>query len=905
MNTKFSIYSLLILLIFLGTFNTGCSHPSQSYSRYLASKEVSSGALRKAIKENVGEVHEFQVIRNIAQELGIKKVYLFGGTATTYAHKVYKDEEMKINPQKYPGIFPGLDFQNIYRENQDIDLVLDIDEKDSELLHTFLQRIEEEFPYEYEGKSIWDVRPLRFMYGFKLALNSSDFLDQINDSQSTGLIELTENDDYSIRDLKDWDNPNHQYFEDLYHRKIHYYYEPDLHHQTERFLAGTNPEIFSAIRYLNKAFQFGLEIDKESMDNLEKVFNEFNPEEISHNPFIQNNLKHIGPKLYRNSQDLERSYKVLKKLKALEKLQSISDPDEINSISWWMSKVPLLTKPLGNPQQGKTAKELGINIVTHGLNNEENYLSIVNSPHNIPNFFISSTERVGEMGHFGEGLYTYIGDSSGYTKDDLFIRMKVHPDAVEGKDFEVHGNILLIKNKKAIQEIDLDSINFNEELLSQIKRFVDSLIKGDQIFQARTRMIINQNLKKMTYEEASQALEYITLQDFSVSTIQHYNFYFFNIIFNHIIQKLEQDELGEKKLFRFLDKCLTECPNSLKLKLFNTWFESSLPLKYPEAATKILRNSKLNTEEFIKLVSNEKIIQNFLSKDEYLDLKLIFNSFEEYKEGHFLLSEKGFKDTLLQISKTPHILQKYPHLVTFLIEKLINQVNRRQVVELVFQPLVKEGHFDILLKILNHKDFKKLKINLNSSLISALIESDQVEIPSQFLEPLLKRIKDPQELGLTVEDLAKNTTYFDNRLDYLEKLMNRADKKVNPDDYLYSQKDHLLLYEKFHPYGRKWFIELIQMKYSDNSFIINYFSQDFVKADDEENLKLLLLFLQNDHYDDFIKTKVLENKKWIKHPKLIKLSGAKKKVDIKTLLKNLSKKKNSDCQKSIQKLLAS
>ena len=95
--------------------------------------------LREKIAERREKVAEFVLIREAAQELGIR-VWLFGGTASGFGHYVEWDLLRKAGDTRYiPSCF-DYDFTNIYRSTQDADLVIDGSVEDAERLENLISQ---------------------------------------------------------------------------------------------------------------------------------------------------------------------------------------------------------------------------------------------------------------------------------------------------------------------------------------------------------------------------------------------------------------------------------------------------------------------------------------------------------------------------------------------------------------------------------------------------------------------------------------------------------------------------------------------------------------------------------------------------------------------------------------------
>jgi len=435
-------------------------------------------ALEKEIAEARSRVAEFAFVRKEAQKLGLR-AWLFGGTAAGFAHYVNWDLKRKSGDPRYQADRFDYDFTNIYRSTQDLDIVVDGPPEKARQLKAI---ISSRFPHFLGSKEDkWEIRLLRQAsgegFGEKDALlDNPDYLNQHTDSNSTGMVELTDPPagEPVTRDLRDWKSKRPIFFEDVRLGKLHYYFS-DKHHQTKRFKGGFNPPIFSAIRYLTKAFQYDLEITPEDMKKIREIAEDFHPIKNGLSPEVQRWIEKNAKKLIQNAVNIEYAVKTLDQLGLRRKLAKVNnDPDTYDSLAWWMDKQPLETFPLGQgPGKGavgRTARELGIKIVAHETRTFLSYESITRAHTGDPNVLISRENHGrGEAAVYGDGFYTRIG-KIGAAGTGLTIRFQLHPDAREGRDFTLHGDFVLVKNKAALKVIQ-ESLNLTP---LQYFQFIDS-----------------------------------------------------------------------------------------------------------------------------------------------------------------------------------------------------------------------------------------------------------------------------------------------------------------------------------------------------------------------------------------------------------------------------------------------
>lgn len=443
---------------------------SLPFSRHYSTHQISSESISQEIAQRRQNVHEFQFIRDEAQKRGLR-VWLFGGTAASFAHYVKWDLLRKNGDSSFQSERFDYDYTNIYRSTQDIDIVIN---GTAEEAHVFEQILKEQFPYFLGDKTFWEVRSLIEARENKGGLMGDfGFMNQHTDSNSTGMIELTDPplNESIIRDLRNWNSlENSQFLKDITERKLTFYHS-DRHYETPRAQSGENPAIFSVIRALIKAFQFNLQIDPSDFELLHQEIIKFDPKTDLIQPYAANWIEKNGKKLFQNATDLEHAWNTLESLGLRCKLISIrNNPKKIGSLSWWMNKEPLRKKPIGEGT-GITAEALGIEVVAHETRDFMSFENITYAHTGLPNIFSSRHDAMGESAIYGEGFYTAKG-MEGAARTGITIRFRVNPRAREGSDFFLghhhfqedgkinDGAYIIWKNRNAL-EIIPESFHFS------------------------------------------------------------------------------------------------------------------------------------------------------------------------------------------------------------------------------------------------------------------------------------------------------------------------------------------------------------------------------------------------------------------------------------------------------------
>ena len=422
-------------------------------------------------------VEEFRYIRKVAKQLGIKNVYMFGGTAAAWAHYIRWDMRRELGIQDLQADRFDYDYTNIFRANQDFDIVIDGTIQQAEELESIIQ---EKFDYFSGTRATWEVRLLNETREDKDAILGEDFQNQHTDSHSTGLIDMMACDGFDcIKDVRDMKNPQSQFLMDVFEAKLHYYYS-DKHKLTARYQNGLNPEILSVIRYFTKVVQYELEQRPSDLTQLKKIIKKFDPAESdSWKYYVDKWIEKNAKKLIVNAIDMEFAQNLITKIGLKEKLIQIGNVNTEDSMAWWINKEALKTKKIG-VGEGKKASELfkpnknGHIVVAHETNSFAAFESITKSHSGKPNVLISRNGVDGESAVHGDGHYTAVG-TKGAAGTGLTIRYILNPDAREGHDFfyeKVH-DFVIVQNKAALEvifeDLNLGPVEYFEKLSNGVE----------------------------------------------------------------------------------------------------------------------------------------------------------------------------------------------------------------------------------------------------------------------------------------------------------------------------------------------------------------------------------------------------------------------------------------------------
>lgn len=437
---------------------------------WIIPEQVESRKLSIEIAERRKRVLEFQFIAEQAKQRGLR-AWLFGGTASSYSYYVKWDLLRELGDQRFQSQRFDYGYVHIYRSTQDLDIVIDGSTQDAEKFQLLLR---DQFPYfTGEKESQWEVRTLKEPLGDKGGLlEDFGFMNQNTDSNSTGMVELTDppEGESVVRDLRDWHNKeNSKFLQDVTEGALTFY-SSHRHYETPRAQAGKNPTLFSVVRALIKAFQYDLKIKPTDLELFKREVQKFDPKVDLNHPYAAEWIEKNGKKLFQNAVNIEYAWNVIESIGLRKKLISIrNDGQNPYTLSWWLEKEPLRSKLVGQGN-GNTAQSLGITVVAHETSNDLAYESITRSHMGTPNVFISRSGSILENAKYGDGFYTSIG-RKGSALTGITIRFKVDPKAREGSDFIYlpgykrnhegvqEGEYIIWINKNALKIIP-ESLNF-------------------------------------------------------------------------------------------------------------------------------------------------------------------------------------------------------------------------------------------------------------------------------------------------------------------------------------------------------------------------------------------------------------------------------------------------------------
>jgi ABC-type taurine transport system substrate-binding protein len=803
--------------------------------------------LEQGIADRLRRVEEFRFIQDEATKLGVR-AYLFGGTAAGYAHYIKWDMQREKGDSRFQKDRFDYDYTNIYRSTQDLDIVIDGNPDQANKLQ---QALQQKYPHLQGGKTAWEVRLLTQDMGDKQAiLNNPDFMNQHTDSNSTGMIEITQPKagESVVRDVRDWNAKQPHFLKDVHDGALHYYFS-NLHETTKFAKEGRNPPIISAIRFLTKAFQYELTIRPEDLEQIRKIIREFDPQRGTSDPYVAKWIEKNGKKLFQNAVNLEYAFNTLEQLGLRKKLQAIkNDIGTVDSLAWWMNKEPLRSHALGQGG-GKTAKELGLDIVAHETNNFLAYESITRAHTGDPNVLISRDGAAGEAALHGDGFYTKTG-KEGARGTGLTIRFHLDPNAKEGHDFayvKEHGYVV-VKNKAALKVIP-ESLNIGP--LEYFKMLAEGdgtgLKSSDKGILEKLKRRIDAKLRALTDHEMKEITQVIQ------SEIQKYS----NPDDSAAVR--EWFSLPNSKDRPELIKAIIE-KRSPSANVWLVQYVLSQPhwRDYPELVEKLIQAGTVD----------RNIAQHILSKPHWKDHpefveKLIIRGNVDKYIAEFVLSHPHWKD--------------HPELVEQLIEK--GTVNDYITWHVLSHPHWKD-HPELVEQLI-----KKGKVDM--SIAKYVLSQSHWKDHPEFVEQLVKK-------GTADETIAQyvlSQPYWKDHPEFVEQLIKKG--KV---DWTIAQDVLSQPHWKDHP---EFVEQLIKKGKVDMSIAQDVLSQPHWK-DHPEFVEQLI---KKGTEDGSIAQYVLSHPHWKDHPELVEQLIKKGKVDSAIASYVLSKPHWKDHPELVEKLI--
>lgn len=426
---------------------------------------VSEAELEQEVTQHRLDIPEFRKLAAEAKKRGLRLFVLGGGAASVADHAKAGLLAAQGHLQSGPARL-AWDFNNVVLPEQDVDLVITKANGKPETvaeINDFRDWVRQEYPYEFDGRSRWDVLGLQTSdpQGHKMALKGNpDFLNQNNDSLSLGLLELTDPPaGQSV--ISDLAHPG-AFLRDTAGDELHFYRNP-LHASTTYFRQGRNPEILSVVRTLEKATRYEKSVDSAGVKAIRNIIRNWDPQGTQPGDYVHTYLSGRGKRMISHARNIHQAMDLVEMTGLRDKMTSLplADESQADNIAWWMHKKPLPkdaagAKAAGLFPTGRTAADLGITEATHWTSFPVHRLLTWNYD-GTPRLFESRDGYPGEGAVLGDGFYTYKNSGSSTTYppriQEAMVTFSVNPNAREGVDFTLDstaGNVVVWKNSSAL-----------------------------------------------------------------------------------------------------------------------------------------------------------------------------------------------------------------------------------------------------------------------------------------------------------------------------------------------------------------------------------------------------------------------------------------------------------------------
>ena len=490
---RFIFFTLFTWALAVGTFgfNPSALANEQLENISVGQRKGAELEFEKMLETNLPRVEEFRFIKQWAEKKGIQ-AYLFGGAATAFGVYSRWEKEHQAGQQKFSAERFDFKVSNIFHFNQDVDILI---EADVEMALELQKELDTHFPYQKTtgGKtiSVWEVRCFRHAIGYKPAvIGNPDFQNQNTDSNSTGLIELTDPKEgrSRIQDLRGFREGEGRFFQDLMEGRISYY-NTSLHENTSRSTAA-NPVTISALRFIIKLFEYDLKTDDQSIKNALKVLQRTDYQQVHSVRGSRRWVEKNGAKLLDNAVNIEQAWFLLQRTGLLERLAIFGPESDPTSMAWLLKHKPLVSYPLAAPAADhKTSASLNIKTAYLKLDSFKEFERLRMGHLSAPNL-LSDKARV--------KLTLNPQPKPG----EVWVGFHIHPYSVLDKDFQMlDANGIRVRNRASLSIIP-------ETLRLPRERLVELIhAKADPDFVA---YIVRQNNLLNTLTEA----EYTPIKKF-------------------------------------------------------------------------------------------------------------------------------------------------------------------------------------------------------------------------------------------------------------------------------------------------------------------------------------------------------------------------------------------------------
>jgi hypothetical protein len=466
---KRSLKVSLPFLITLLTVSLG-----QAWTVRAAAIGLTEEALSQKVKDSVGRVAEFSLIREVAEKVGVH-VWLSGPSASEFGQYVRWDLQREAGSNEFSPDRFDYKFSSIIREKFHVAEATNASNSGLPLANHVVASNDFQLASDAPAEQLAKFRAELATRLPNLVKENPNFHvlsipeaakapENLGNSLRAGLIELTNprSGEPVVRDAKGLSAPS-QFVSDLLANSIHFQRE-----------APVTAESIKA--NLEAVFRYDIDLSQEDQKFLKDSLQSLTKEGLSEDQIRELNGLWMAAKAPFKAKKLSDSLGVPdlgRRLYGapLDKRfytgeRTYTEPN----------LVPLEPQMVGQGE-GKTAQELGLDQKTffHATQSIEPYANLLSSPSGHPN----AAYNEGGMNHLGRGFYSTLGYSDNQY-GEYFVEVRLLPQAREGSDFQIFTQqlqaggsrqVLLVRNPNAVEiRPSSNSSNMGQNVFAQLEK---------------------------------------------------------------------------------------------------------------------------------------------------------------------------------------------------------------------------------------------------------------------------------------------------------------------------------------------------------------------------------------------------------------------------------------------------
>ncbi len=448
----------------------------EGFSNLDMQQAVNAQDLRVEIAKAIDKVEEFKVLKEWAAEKGIRFA-LTGLSAARFAHYV---KAHMISRQERGSRFEDkrfdYSFESIFgRAPEPLHFIIDsIDTTKREVITASVRDDATAFIVKNYPKMLGGIAPEDYHVVSRLMhsvfVSSSTDIDNsyssaalfFNPAQSRDFI-------YNVPVLEP-DSEGFSFLKDVADHDFSARFNPSLS------TINHNDNLVHLMKLIKIITEFDLKLTETQVSAIKNYVDVIDFSEIA--PMPKAKAIEFGMMALRRAYSVERAWDLLEKVGLRGRIISLDGHriNEVGSASWWLNKEPLRSKPLGTI--GKTAGELGLDIISHDTKTLDALDSITKPTNGDVNLFRSRSGVPGETAAFGDGVYMRVG-VRGHLGTNKTIIYKIHPDAREGEDFIINSDLVTVLNAKAVK-----TIGYKEFVKERAETYLANTLELDKVIDA-------------------------------------------------------------------------------------------------------------------------------------------------------------------------------------------------------------------------------------------------------------------------------------------------------------------------------------------------------------------------------------------------------------------------------------